>query len=143
MLFQRRELRRVKAGTDRPARTDNDPEGEMVAANRDQVPNEATCPVPLEVLALLLRSDERTRIALIREIDAEARARLAFFCYNRVHLRPLAFRIAGLCELRDLRLIAGLKGDLLFQQATEQGLFEDGGPGPRKKGVTLAKSARG
>ncbi|HEX2017505.1 MAG TPA: hypothetical protein VGO17_01075 [Aurantimonas sp.] len=115
----------------------------MAATNKDSVPNEATCPVPLEILALLLRSDDRTKAALIREIAPASRARLAFFCYNRVHLRPLAFRIAGLCELRDLRLIAGLKGDLLYQQATEQGLFEDGGTGSRKKGVTLAKSARG
>ncbi|MEX6506420.1 hypothetical protein [Jiella sp. M17.18] len=115
-----------------------------MAPLRDSIPNETTCPVPLEVLALLLRSDERTRGSLIREIPADVRSRLAFFCYNRVHLRVLAFRITLLCELKDLRLLAGAKGDLLYQQATEHGIFEDAELGrPRHRGVTLARTARG
>lgn len=110
----------------------------------DSIPNEASCPVHLEVLALLLRSDERTQKALIREIPGRARARLAFFCYNRVHLRPLAFIVAALCELSDLRLLAGTKGDLLYSQATEKGLFEDTEQGAKRfRGVTLARTANG
>ena len=116
----------------------------MAPPIRETIPNEATCPVPLEVLALLLRSDERVRAALIKEIPATVRARLAFFCYNRVHLRPLAFRIALLCELKDLRMLAGAKGDLVYQQATEYGIFEDAELAtPRHKGITLAKTATG
>ncbi|EAS49281.1 MAG: hypothetical protein ABJF67_09545 [Aurantimonas coralicida] len=116
----------------------------MVSPRSDSIPNEANCPVHLEILALLLRSDDATKQALIREIPGPTRARLAFFCYNRVHLRGLAFQITALCELADLRTIAGAKGDLLYSQATEQGLFEDGEGGPRRhKGVTLARTARG
>ena len=110
----------------------------------DSIPNEASCPIPLEVLALLLRSDDRTKQALISEIPGRHRARLAFFCYNRVHLRPLAFQVTALCDLAELRLLAGTKGDLLYSQATEKGLFEDEDHGPRRvKGVTLARTARG
>ena len=99
----------------------------MVSPRSDSIPNEANCPVHLEILALLLRSDDATKQAVIR-----------------VHLRGLAFQITALCELADLRTIAGAKGDLLYSQATEQGLFEDGEGGPRRhKGVTLARTARG
>lgn len=115
----------------------------MIAAQADSIPNEASCPIHLEVLALLLRSDNRTKQALIQEIPGPSRAGLAFFCYNRVHLRSLAFQVAALCELRDLRLIAGTKGDLLYSQATEAGLFDDSDPASRRKGVTLARTARG
>ena len=65
----------------------------MVSPRSDSIPNEANCPVHLEILALLLRSDDATKQALIREIPGPTRARLAFFCYNRVHLRGLAFQI--------------------------------------------------
>ena len=113
-------------------------------ASADRIPNEASCPIPLEVLALLLRSDERTGQALIGEIPGRQRARLAFFCYNRVHLRPLAFKVTALCDLADLRLLAGTKGDLLYSQATETGLFEDDEHGHRHvRGVTLARTAHG
>ena len=115
----------------------------MVAPQSDRIPNETHCPVRLEILALMLRSDDRARQDLILELPGAVRARLAFFCYNRVHLRPLAFRIASLCDLPELRLLAGTKGDLLYSQATERGLFEDGEPQQRRKGVTLAKTARG
>lgn len=115
----------------------------MAQPQTDRLPNETDCPVPLEILALLLRSDERTKQALIRELPGGTRARLAFFCYNRVHLRPLAFQVAALCDLADLRMLAGTKGDLLYTQATEQGLFEDGTHQSRRRGVTLARTARG
>ncbi len=113
-------------------------------APTDSLPNEASCPIHLEILALLLRSDDRTKQALIAEIPGRQRARLAFFCYNRVHLRPLAFQVTALCDLADLRILAGTKGDLLYTQATEKGLFEDDEHGPRRvKGITLARSAHG
>ncbi|MCQ0988993.1 hypothetical protein [Jiella marina] len=100
--------------------------------------------MPLDLLARLLRSEETLREALIKEIPGYDRARLAFFCYNRVHLRALAFRITLLCELKDLRLLAGVKGDMLYQQATEYGIFEDRElETPRRRGVTLARTAHG
>lgn len=114
-----------------------------MATRSDSIPNETTCPVPLEVLALLLRADERLKPGLIQEIPGPVRARLAFFCYNRVHLRTLAFEVTAQCDLRDLRLLAGTKGDLLYMQATEKGQFEDSDSGSRRRGVTLARTARG
>ena len=115
-----------------------------MAANRDRIPNAATCPVPLDLLAKLLRCEGEVRDELIHAIPAMERARLAFFCYNRVHLRDLAFRITLLCELKELRILAGTKGDMLYQQATEYGIFDDHeSPLPKRRGVTLARSARG
>ncbi|MBO0906469.1 hypothetical protein [Jiella sonneratiae] len=117
-----------------------------MAANRDGIPNETTCPVSLDLLAQLLRLDGDLRDDLIRAIAPMERARLAFFCYNRVHLRALAFRITLLCELKELRILAGAKGDMLYQQATEYGIFEDHShdhEAPKRRGVTLARTARG
>ncbi|KQT85883.1 hypothetical protein ASG48_04550 [Aurantimonas sp. Leaf443] len=96
----------------------------------------------MELLALLLRSDERTRQALILKLDGRVRAALAFFCYNRAHLRSLAFRIAVLCEIKDLRVLGGMKGDLMLEQARSAAPGDGDGP-TRHKGVTLARSARG
>ncbi|NDW06284.1 hypothetical protein [Jiella pacifica] len=115
-----------------------------MAANRDLIPNEATCPVSLDLLARLLRCEGDLRNDLIRAIPAMERARLAFFCYNRVHLRDLAFRITLLCELKELRILAGTKGDMLYQQATEHGIFDDHDTAlTKRRGVTLARTARG
>ncbi|TFF18372.1 hypothetical protein E3C22_21610 [Jiella endophytica] len=116
-----------------------------MAANRDGIPNETTCPVSLDLLAKLLRSDGDLRDDLIRAIPAMERARLAFFCYNRVHLRALAFRITLLCELKELRILAGTKGDMLYQQATEYGIYDDHQDAilPKRRGITLARTARG
>lgn len=118
-------------------------ENEM-AANRDRIPNETTCPVSLDLLAALLRSSGDLRDQQIRAIAPMERARLAFFCYNRVHLRALAYRITLLCELKELRIFAGVKGDMLYQQATEYGIFEDPETATTKRrGVTLARTASG
>ncbi|MBO0661973.1 hypothetical protein LQ948_05700 [Jiella sp. MQZ9-1] len=115
-----------------------------MAANRDGIPNETTCPVSLDLLAKLLRSDGPLKDDLIRAIAPMERARLAFFCYNRVHLRALAFHITLLCDLRELRILAGAKGDLLYQQATEYGIFEDQDRvAVKHRGITLARSAHG
>ncbi|WAJ29672.1 hypothetical protein [Antarcticirhabdus aurantiaca] len=106
--------------------------------------NEAACPIDLALFALLLRSDDRTKIALIREIEPVLRARLALFCYNRGHLRQLAFQVASLCEMRDLRIVGGTMGDVIAEQSREAAPFaSEEGPTTRRKGVTLARTAMG
>ena len=114
----------------------------MSTASNDSLINETVCPVPLELLATLLRMDGSVREDEIKTLAPPVRARLAFFCYNRVHLRTLAFDVALSCELRELRLVAGVKGDLLYAQAEE--FRKSGGERSRKgKVITLARRAVG
>ncbi|RFC66312.1 hypothetical protein DYI37_02350 [Fulvimarina endophytica] len=99
---------------------------------------EQSCPVALNLLAQLIRTEGEVRAELILEIPDETRAQLGFFCYGRVHLRTLAFDIILACDLKDLRKIAGAKGDLLRQQA-EDFKKEAKAKNGRSKGVTLAR----
>lgn len=82
-----------------------------------QLPNETPCPVPLEVLALLLRSDVQRIDEISLSIPEVQRAALAAFCYSRAHMRTLSFRIARSCDVRSLRLAAGLAAEGLISQS--------------------------
>lgn len=104
-------------------------------------PNEVTAPVPLELLALLLRSDEAAAADIVRSMPEAQRASLAAFCFSRSHMRALSFRIAAHCEPRSLRLAAGVTAEALIEQSRMPTNF-DAGPmqGGRRK-ITLAKAA--
>ena len=89
----------------------------MTPSQPDSLINEQTCPVALEMLAQLIRTEGEAREALIATIPSVTRVKLAFFCYARVHLRTLGFEVILCCELAELRRLAGAKGDLLREQA--------------------------
>ncbi|MDY8110537.1 hypothetical protein U0C82_15450 [Fulvimarina sp. 2208YS6-2-32] len=114
----------------------------MSAHHSENSIREQACPIALDLLARLLRADEFVREDLILEIPGEQRAQLGFFCYSRVHLRTLAFEVVLLCDLKDLRTLAGAKGDLLRQQALDF-KSEAGARSGRAKGITLARRAIG
>jgi hypothetical protein len=67
-----------------------------------RLPNEESCPVPMELLALLLRADKESVRELAAILPDRQRARLAFFCYGRAHLQAVGTVVAGLCELPAL-----------------------------------------
>lgn len=45
------------------------------------------------------------------------RARIAAFCYNRVHMRELGLRLASTCDLMTLKAAFGRAGDVVFKQS--------------------------
>lgn len=47
------------------------------------------------------------------------RARVAQFCYNRVHMRELGLRLASTCSLHTLRAAFGRAGDVVFKQSRD------------------------
>ncbi|WP_139798167.1 hypothetical protein [Fulvimarina manganoxydans] len=119
-----------------PARTT------MTPSQPDSLINEQTCPVALDMLAQLIRTDGEAREALIATIPSVTRVKLAFFCYARVHLRTLGFEVILGCELAELRRLAGAKGDLLREQAEAFKAEAVRGSG-RSKVITLSQRKAG
>ena len=102
-------------------------------------PNEAACPVPLDLLALLLRSDEGRIAEIVRMLPALQRATLAAFCFSRCHMRSLGLGIAAECDEQSLYEAAGSAGEVLFDLSRDRGTF-DAEPVPfHKRKVSLAR----
>lgn len=102
------------------------------------VPNEITCPVPVDLLALLLRSDETRTAEIVRALPPTQRAALAAFCYLRSHMRTLGFKIAKECDVRSLRLAAGAAAELLIEHSRSDLFFE---PAPSRQSISPARLA--
>ncbi|MEF2072779.1 hypothetical protein [Consotaella aegiceratis] len=98
-------------------------------------------PVFLDLLALIMRSDEERITDIVLSLPMERRAALAAFCLPRCHLREIAFQIAAHCDARSLRLAAGLKAEILLDQAQTRADFDSDPAESRRKRVTLAHSA--
>lgn len=70
------------------------------------------------------------------------RARIAQFCYSRVHMREMGLRIANTCQLPMLKIAFGAGAEVVFKQSrdvekTMESLNQhNGNRGP--KPVTLA-----
>jgi len=104
------------------------------------IPNETPSPVPLEILALLLRSDEQKIEDIALSIPEMQRAALAAFCYSRAHMRPLSFQLARHCDVRSLRMTAGLAAEGLISQSQSCAVL-DSAPRLAGRSVTNSRSA--
>lgn len=100
-------------------------------------PNEAACPVELELLGLLLRSPEARMIEVVEGQEPMQRAALAAFCFQRAHMRDMAVLIASRCDERTLRTADALIGEMLIEHVQERA----SAPRKSKSRVTLAKAA--
>jgi hypothetical protein len=87
-------------------------------------PNEPTCPVPLELLSLLVRAPSARRRDLVLQMPEDDRADLGVYCARRGHMRDLGYAILKECSERSVQRVAGQSGLLLHQQA----LDANGGP---------------
>lgn len=104
-------------------------------------PNEPTPPVPLELLALLLRSPDERIIETVCELDPLHRAALAAYCIGRTHMRRVALVVAAECSEHALWEVAGRVGLALFEQCQDQTSFDrEPGVAARRK-VSLARAA--
>lgn len=101
-------------------------------------PNEPMCPVPLELLALLLRSPDQRIVETVSELSPLHRATLATYCAGRAHMRRVGLVIATQCSEQALWEVSGKVGLALFEQCQDQAAFDrEAGPTSRRK-VSLA-----
>ena len=75
------------------------------------------CPVPVETLCRLYRTEAETLPNLVAIIPQRTRAHLAVFLYGRMHTRELGVRVAAMCEAALLMQIAGTLGEVIYAQS--------------------------
>ncbi|MEM7214566.1 MAG: hypothetical protein AAF423_03410 [Pseudomonadota bacterium] len=56
-------------------------------------------------------------IAIGESLPEMQRARIAQFCYNRVHMRELGLRLASSCSLVTLKHAFGRAADVVYEQS--------------------------
>lgn len=105
------------------------------------VPNEIACPVPVELLADLLRSGEEQVARHAQALPIAQRAALAGFCFSRSHLRSLSFTVAAQCDVVSLRALTGMASEALIDQSRNRTAFDEGPKGFGRKHVSLARFA--
>jgi len=71
------------------------------------------CPVPLDLVARLMRTKADAVPGLLDGIAETTRARLAIWLYGRSHTHEIGVRVAATCEGEILRRTAGHIGDAL------------------------------
>ena len=81
---------------------------------------EESCPVDLELLGDIYRSNSHGLDALIATVPPETRAMLALYCYKRGHLSSIGLAIAASCEEADLINAGGRAGSAIFEMARER-----------------------
>lgn len=80
--------------------------------------NGETCPVALDVLGALLRAPDIA--AIIADIPARSRARLAVYLYGRSHTHALGLQVAAATPVDDLHAVAGRLGREIHALAMKQ-----------------------
>lgn len=112
----------------------------MHAANHE----DGHCPVPLDLLGSLYRSDAARIDDIVRPLTAIQRAELAVYCYGRAHFRELGLIIASRSDAATLGKVAGVLGQTLAAQSRGR-IKEFGLDGVRsatvRRKVTLARAA--
>ena len=71
-----------------------------------------------EVLQQIL-SGPKDAVAIGEGLPVLQRARVAQFCYNRVHMREMGLRLAASCDLLSLKAAFGRAGDVVYQQSRD------------------------
>ena len=102
-------------------------------------PNEPTCPVPLDFVAMLLRSNPQEMSRLLLGLPTDQRASLALYCFRRAHMRSLGLAIATFCGEWELGAVGGQAGELLFSQSRSKSRFDIDPVASHKRPVSLAR----
>ena len=69
-----------------------------------------------EVLGQIL-SAPKDAVEIGESLPMLQRARIAQFCYNRVHMRELGLKLASSCDLMTLKAAFGRAGEVVFEQS--------------------------
>ena len=95
-----------------------------------------------QALTRLYRAASQSVSEIVADLTASERAKLAVFCYGRVHLNTVGLAIAATCDLDHLVVAAQstTAGRTIFTQSREATSAEKPLPG-RRAPVSLATSA--
>jgi len=104
-------------------------------------PNEAICPVPYELLGLLLRSNAERVREVVLQLPPLQRASLAAFAFGRSHMRSLGMTVASMCDEPSLSEVAGIAGEVLFEQSRSGGAGDQELAHRQRKPISLARVA--
>jgi hypothetical protein len=80
----------------------------------------ADCPVPLDTLGQIYRSEAEALPGLVAGIPERTRARLAAFLYSRSYTHELGLKIATTCDERVLRREVGGLGEAIYAQSRQR-----------------------
>ncbi len=78
--------------------------------------NEPSAPVADDIMAAIVHATPAEALTISRLLPERERAKLALFCYERVHLRDTACAIAIACENSELIRQGGMAGEALIVQ---------------------------
>lgn len=78
----------------------------------------APAPSQAEVMQQLM-SNPADAVEIGSKLPALQRARIAQFCYGRVHMRELGLRLASTCDLMTLKAAFGRGGEVVFKQSRD------------------------
>jgi len=94
------------------------------------------CPVPDNVFTLIHRATPTEAIAIAKLLPDVQRAKLAFFCYARAHLRECGRAIATACSEEDLVREGGIVAHAIIAQRSLLAVAQKAG-----SKITLASPA--
>ncbi len=93
-----------------------------------------------EVLGQIL-SSPADAVAIGETLPEMQRARIAQFCYNRVHMRELGLRLASTCGIVSLKNAFGRAADVVYAQSRNVddtlGKLKNTGANQQPKPITL------
>lgn len=92
-----------------------------------------------DVVGRLYRSNGRDVDQILADFSEQQRARLALFCYGRVHMREIGLAVAATCELGSLIDAGGHAGQTLYMMARERPVSA-AKPLAGRHQITLAKT---
>ena len=97
-----------------------------------------------EALTRLYRAASQSVSEIVADLTASERAKLAVFCYGRVHLNTIGLAIAATCDLDHLVVAtqSTTAGRAIFAQSREGRSAGNPLPG-RRAPVSLAATSRG
>ena len=75
-------------------------------------------PSQAEVMQQIM-SNPADAVEIGSRLPAIQRARIAQFCYGRVHMRELGLRLASTCDLMTLKAAFGRGGEVVFKQSRD------------------------
>ncbi len=93
----------------------------MVAKRKAEVTEyqAQTAPVSEADVLSQLMNDPKDGVAVGESLPEMQRARIAQFCYQRVHMRELGLRLASTCGLNSLKAAFGRGGEVVYQQSRD------------------------
>jgi len=119
----------------------------MHAQKKVTIETQDAVPVSEQDVLQQILSGPSDAVAIGEALPEIQRARIAQFCYNRVHMRELGLRLAATCDLMSLKAAFGRAGEVVFRQSrdVEQTLGElKSSPGSQSmKPITLKTTIAG